>query len=349
MKLADIAKAVGGTVEGADGEIAVKGVAALQDAEAGDIAFLANPRYAPLMKSTRASAVVVSEQWHGESGAALIRVTDPDMAFAKIAAMLAPPPPTFPLGVHETAVVAKDAVLGVGVSVGPHAVVESGTRIGDRTRIGAGVYIGHAAEVGNDCVLHPHVSLRERVILGDRVVVHNGAVIGSDGFGYGWQAGHWEKIPQVGIVEIGDDVEIGANATIDRARFGKTVIGRGVKIDNLVQIAHNVRIGDHTAIAAQAGIAGSTIIGRCCRLGGQAGITGHISIGDGAVVGAQAGVTKDVKSGQFVSGYPAMPHERALEAHAHVMRIPQLKARLAQLETEVERIRRLLEDTGGPH
>jgi UDP-3-O-[3-hydroxymyristoyl] glucosamine N-acyltransferase len=176
------------------------------------------------------------------------------------------------------------------------------------------------------------VSIREYSRIGDRVIVHNGAVIGSDGCGYVREEDGWKKIPQVGVVEIGNDVEIGANTTVDRARFGKTVIADGVKIDNLVQIAHNVRIGRHTAIAAQTGISGSSTVGEDVRMGGQTGVSGHLHVGDHAVVGGQAGVTKDVPSATFVSGYPAMEHGKARRAHAHVMRLPAMKARLAEME-----------------
>jgi UDP-3-O-[3-hydroxymyristoyl] glucosamine N-acyltransferase len=186
--------------------------------------------------------------------------------------------------------------------------------------------------------VHANVTVRERTRIGDRVTIQNGAVIGSDGFGYYREGEHWRKIPQTGRVEIGDDAEIGANATIDRARFGTTVIGRGVKIDNLVQVAHNVRIGDDTAIAAQVGISGSVAVGERVRLGGQAGIAGHVAIGDDATVGAQAGVTKDVEPATFVSGYPAMPHSKARRMHAHVMRLPDLKKKVAEIEKRIKEI-----------
>jgi UDP-3-O-[3-hydroxymyristoyl] glucosamine N-acyltransferase len=207
--------------------------------------------------------------------------------------------------------------------------------VGDRTVIGAGCYVGHGARIGADCRFYANVSIREGTITGDRVTVHNGAVIGSDGFGYVQEAGEWKKIPQIGIVEIGNDVEIGANVAIDRARFGKTVVGNGVKIDNLVQVAHNVIIGDNTAMAAQVGISGSSTIGKNVMLGGQAGLAGHIKVGDNSVVGAQAGVTKDVPPAVFVSGYPAMPHIKSQKAHAHVMRLPALRKRVKELEQRI--------------
>ena len=215
-------------------------------------------------------------------------------------------------------------------------MLEAGVSVGDRTRILAGCYLGHDSVVGNDCLLYPHVNVRERTRIGDRAIIHCGAVLGSDGYGFvpEQQDGKLtiRKIPQTGIVEIGNDVEIGANVTIDRARFGKTRIGNSVKIDNLVHIAHNVTVGDCTGIIAQVGISGSSTIGSRVILYGQAGVAGHLEIGDGAVVGAQAGVTKDVPPGTYVSGYPAMPHDKAAKAHAGLMRLPQLKERVAEIE-----------------
>jgi len=331
MTVAEIARRVQGAVEG-DGSATVTGLAGLEEARPGDLTFLSNPRYASAVAATKASAVIVAESWTGSCSGALIRVKNPDRAFAMAAALMAPPAPQAEPGVHRTAVVAPGVELGRDVAVGPCCVLEDGVRIGDRTQLSAGCYVGHESVIGKDGRLYPHVSIRERVKIGDRVILHNGVVVGSDGFGYARVGEKWEKIPQVGTVEIGDDVEIGANAAIDRARFGKTVIASGVKIDNLVQVAHNVRIGENTAIAAQAGISGSTQIGRNAQLGGQAGLAGHIAVGDGAIVGAQAGVTKDVAPGTFVSGYPAMPHDKAKEMHAHLMRLPHLKKRVADLE-----------------
>lgn len=331
MTAAEIAGKIGGVLEG-DGSANIKGLAGLQDAVAGDITFLFNPRYASAVAGTRASAVIVNADWKGECPCAVIRVKNADKAFSSLASLFAPKQLSFKPGVHPTAVVSTEAKLGDQVSIGPHCILEAGAKVGDRTVLVAGCYIGHDAEVGMDCKFHPCVTVREGVVIGNRVIIHNGAVIGSDGFGYVNDGGKWTKIPQIGIVVIGDDVEIGANATIDRARFGKTVIGNGVKIDNLVQIAHNVKVGDNTAMAAQVGISGSTMIGKNVQLGGQAGVAGHITIGDNAIVGAQGGVTKDVPAATFVSGYPAMPHDKAKKMHAHIMLLPALKERVAQLE-----------------
>ncbi len=335
MTVAELAARLGGVLDGAGGA-EISGLASLADAGAGDVSFLANPKYAPDMPGTRAAAVIVAAAWTGACGAPLIRVAHADRAFAQAAVLLAPPAPHYPAGVHPGAFVAADAALAPDVSIGPACVIQPGAAIGARTVLVAGCYVGHGARIGADCVLHAHVSVREGCIVGARVIIHDGGVIGSDGFGYAPQGEAWAKIPQVGIVEIGDDVEIGANTTVDRARFGSTVIARGTKLDNLVQVAHNVRIGEHTAIASQAGISGSTHIGRCVQLGGQAGLAGHLEVGDRAMVGAQAGVTKNVPAGAYVTGYPAMPHQEAAKAHAHLMRIPALKAKIAGLEARIK-------------
>lgn len=335
LAIHELARRLGGCVEG-DGSVEIKGVAALDAAVVGDLSFLSNPRYASLLKTTKASAVLVNEVWQGESSSVLIRVKNADAAFAQAAVWLSRPPIVYAPGIHPTAIIAEGVQLGRDVHIGPHCVIEPGVRIGDRTVLVAGCYVGHDCEVGTDCRFYPLVSLREYTQVGNRVIVHNGAVVGSDGFGYVKEAGHWKKVPQVGVVEIGDDVEIGANTTIDRARFGVTRIGNGVKIDNLVQVAHNVTIGADTAIAAQVGIAGSSHIGCRVQMGGQAGVGGHLHIGDDSVVGGQAGVLKDVPAATFVSGYPAMPHDEARKAHAHMMRIPELKKRVGEIDQRLK-------------
>lgn len=322
-----------------DGEVEITGMAGLAAAQGGEISFLANPRYAHLAAESGASAIIAAEDWNPEKRSfAILRVKDPDAAFAAVAEKLGPPAPDYPKGVHPSAVVHSGAIIGSDVAIGPCCVVEEGAVIGDRTVLVAACYIGRNSKVGEDCLIYPHASLRERVTLGNRVILHNGVVVGSDGFGYTRDSSGWRKIRQVGTVEIGDDVEIGANSTIDRARFGKTVIGKGVKIDNLVQVAHNVTIGENTAMAAQVGISGSTSIGRDCMLGGQAGAAGHIEIGDGVIVGAKGGVTKSIPDGEFVSDFPAIPHAKAKRMHAHIMRLPEMRQKLKALEEEVRKI-----------
>lgn len=344
LKASDLAARLEGSLEG-DGTVDVVRAASLSDAGPGDISFLANPRYAAQVQSTRASVVIVGADWAGAAGSpAVIRVANPDEAFARVALWLAPPAPVYAPGVHPTAVVAADAVLGRDVSIGPLCVIESGACVGDRTVLVAHCVIGRGAMIGPDCRLYPLVSVREDVRIGARVIIHNGAVVGSDGFGYVPKGGRWVKIPQVGTVVVGDDVEIGANTTIDRARFGETRIGDGAKLDNLVQVAHNVTIGAHSAVAAQVAFAGSVTIGRGVRVGGQAAVSGHLTVGDGAVIGGQAGVTKDVPAGVFVSGYPAMPHEKTTRLQAYVGRLPKLRDQVADLEKRIVQLEGGLKD-----
>lgn len=343
LTVAQLAERIGASLEG-DGSLVITGVAGLREAEPGQISFLANMRYAGQMATTRASAVIVPTNWDRPCSApALLRVQNPDKAFAIVCQEFAPPPITPPPGVHPTAVVAADAELGKDVSIGPYVVIEPGVKIGDGTVIFAGCYIGHETTVGNQCRFYPHVTVRERTRIGNRVIIHNGAVIGSDGFGYTVnERGEREKIPQLGIVEIGDDVEIGANVTVDRARFGKTRIGKGVKIDNLVQIAHNVVIGDHAVIVALSGISGSSEVGAHTILAGQSGVVGHVVIGKNCIVAARAGVTKDIPDGQFVSGFPAIPHDENMKIQAYTQRLPEFRKKLAELEERVKALEQKL-------
>ncbi len=334
----EIAGKLGGTCEG-DASRVIRGVAGVREAGEHDITFLANPKYAGLAEKTRAGAILVGRDTALSAHAALIRVENPDRAFAQAVELFiqtpAPPPP----GVHPSAVIGADVQLGQQVSIGACCVVESGAVIGDRTVIHPLVHIGQGVRVGKDCLFHPHVSIREFCRIGDRAILHNGAVIGSDGFGYSVDKdGVRTKIPQVGIVVIGDDVEIGANTAVDRARFGKTVIGNGVKIDNLVQIAHNVVIGDHAVIVAQVGISGSTTLGPRAIMAGQSGATGHLEIGAGAVILAKAGATKDVPPGTKIFGFPGEPAEKAAKLRAHLARVPKMREKLAELE---QRLRKL--------
>jgi UDP-3-O-[3-hydroxymyristoyl] glucosamine N-acyltransferase len=330
LTVAEIARAVHGTVDG-DPSVCVSGVAGLAEAEAGNLSFLANPKYSPMVGTTRASAVIVAEGWEGARPCVLIRVKSPDRAFTMAAVMLGPEPVRYPPGVHPAAVVAPDAVLGVDVGIGPGCVVEAGASIGDRTVLVANCYVGHRSRVGQDCRLYPNASLREDVVVGDRVILHNGAVIGSDGFGYYPQGDRWMKIPQTGTVVVGNDVEIGANTTVDRARFGKTVIADGVKIDNLVQVAHNVRIGENTAIAAQCGMAGSAVIGRNVQLAGQSAVTGHVTVGDRTVVLGKGSITKSVPAGSIIGGHPGRPQDEWHKTTALVNRLPEMRAQVLGL------------------
>lgn len=267
------------------------------------------------------------------AGKTIIEAPEPKLAFAKAAAWLLPPPAPV-ASIHSTALVAPGAKLAANVSVGPYAVIESGAQIGAGTAIGAFCFVGHGARIGENCRLHPRVTLYDGARLGDRVEVHSGAVIGSDGFGYVFGEGrHW-KFPQAGDVEIGDDVEIGANTTIDRGSLETTSIGSGVKIDNLVQIAHNVRIGEYSIIAAQTGISGSATLGKQVIVAGQVGIADHCTLEDGAIAGAQAGIPtgKKIHRGQTVWGTPARPLDKFKEQYARFAQLPVLVERVSKLE-----------------
>ncbi len=334
MTLGEIVSRLGAALDG-DPNAVVERLAGIREAENGDITFVANPKYAQAASKTRATAVIVEPGWAHPCPASLIRAVKPDEAFSKVAEWLAPAPVTFKPGVHPSAVVAPDAVIGPDAHIGPHVVIESGVKIGARCILVAGCYLGQDVTLGDDCRFYPNVTVRERCRIGARVILHNGVVIGSDGFGYVQDGAARRKIQQIGIVVIGDDVEIGANTTVDRARFGQTSIGNGVKIDNLVQIAHNVTIGDNSVLVAQVGIAGSSSIGQRTILAGQVGVAGHVSIGDDVIIAAQSGVAKDILSRGMYFGSPALPYDKAFKIIAHMARLSNFKERVANLENRL--------------
>ena len=339
LRISEIAGRLDGEVIGPE-DARVASVAGLREAEPDQLSFLGNAKYAKLLRDTRAGAVLVSRTWEGEASVPLIRVGDPDKAFAEATRWFCPPPVDYPPGIHPTAVIAEDADIGRDAHIGPHVVVESGAILGDHCVLLAGVLVSRGARVGDHALLHAGVVLRENVVVGDRVILHNHCVIGSDGFGYAVnEDGSRTKVPQVGIVRVGDDVEIGAQVCVDRARFGETRIGNGVKIDNLVQIAHNVVIEDHAVLVSQVGISGSTVVGANAILAGQVGVAGHLTIGEKAVVGAQGGVTKDVPPGSYVWGTPATPFKKYSKNLSNVNRLPKLLDRVAALEAEVRALR----------
>ena len=317
-----------------DGTRRISGAASLAEATASEISFFASAKYAAHLRKTRASAIFVPADFSEQTEQIQIRVANPAKAFEQVVMKFAPKPVTFSAGIHATAVVDPSATIGKGVSLQPYVVVEAGATIGDHTVIGAGTYIGHESTVGANCMIYPQVTIRERTQIGARVIVHSGAVIGADGFGFELVEGRQEKVPQLGIVQIDDDAEIGANTTIDRARFGRTWIQAGAKIDNLVQIAHNVVVGKNTVMAAQAGIAGSVRIGDRVMIGGQAGITGHVEIGDETAIGAQSGVSKSISGGVW-RATPAVPLADAQEQLAWVRRLGKFFARLRAIEKKI--------------
>ena len=334
----DIARLVEGELAG-NPEQLVTGLAGIREARPGDVSFLASPKYQAAVKTTHASVLIIARDIEVPFHGTLIRVDNPSEAFAKLVSQVAPRPVRFKPGIHPTAVVAPTAKLGQGVSIQPYAVIEDRAVIGDRTVVGAGGYIGHECRLGVDCLLYAHVSLRERTMVGDRVVLHCGVVLGADGFGYETVNGAHQKIPQVGFVEIGNDVEIGANTAIDRGRFGRTRIGNGTKIDNLVQIGHNCIVGEHCIICGLVGMAGSTIIGNHVTIAGQVGIAGHLTIGDKSIIMAQAGVTKDVAAGAVVLGSPAIPHKEFKRVNATIQRLPEMQSKLHELEQQLAEMR----------
>lgn len=349
ITVSQLAEKIGGIVEG-DASVMVGHMASLKEAQEGEISFLSNKRYADQMASTRATAVIVPADWQGDCpAAALIRVQNPDRAFSQAAAFLAPPPPVREPGIHPTAIISPDATIGQQVHLGPYVVIEAGAKIGDRSVIEAQCVIGEQVEIGPDAHLYPQVTIRERTRIGARFIAHSGVRIGADGFGYSIDMlpsglPKIEKIPQVGIVSIGNDVEIGANTCIDRARFGETHIGNCVKIDNLVQIGHNVRINDFSGVIAQAGIAGSTTIGSGVRIWAQAGLSGHLHIGDGAQVGPQAGIAKDVAPGSYVIGTPQTTLRNMAAMTLAPEQLSKLRIKVRELEKALNRLQAGKED-----
>jgi UDP-3-O-[3-hydroxymyristoyl] glucosamine N-acyltransferase len=317
----------------------IRGLAALSGAVPGDLAFLGNPKYRAEVAATRASVVLLPADFPGEPrpNQLFLFVGNPSVALARLCARIEQALWPKPLpGVHASAVVAAGAAVAADATIGPLCVIEAGASVGARAHLQARVFVGRGARVGEDCWLMPGSTVAAECVLGNRVRLQPGAVVGSDGFGYEFVDGRHERVPQVGNVVIGDDVEIGANTTIDRARFSSTVVGEGTKIDNLVQVAHNVVIGCHCLICAQAGISGSTVLEDHVVLGGQAGLVGHIRLGPGSKVGAQAGVNRDIEPGVAVRGTPALPYMVEQRALALRNRLPELFKRVDAIE---ERLR----------
>ncbi len=339
--LGQLAEALDATLDG-DASRVVTGVAPLDAASASDISFLTDKRYEPAARASQAGAFLAPAGTRGLP-APVLECASPQRALIELLTLFFPPAvPT--AGIDPTAIVAKEAELDASVSIGPLAIVERGARLGARVRIGALAYVGPGVEIGEDCVIHPRVVLCEGVRLGRRVIVQPGAVLGADGFGFAHDGTRFHKIPQVGRVVVEDDVEIGANTTVDRATLGATLIRRGTKIDNLVQVAHNVEIGEGAILAAQTGIAGSTRIGRGVMCGGQVGIADHITIGDGAMLAAKSGVAQDVAPGAKVAGIwvrPLMTARRIWVAQGElpemVTRMKKLEERIAQLEARLSK------------
>ncbi len=338
---AELAALVGGRLEG-PADIQIRGAASLDEATPECASFLGHAKYLEQARNSRAGVMLVPPDYADAArpGTALIRCPDPSAAFTKIVEKFTPPPEQYPAGIHPSAVVHPGAKIADSAHVGALAVVGDGVRVGERSVIGAGCFVGTGTVIGADCLIYPNVSIRERILIGDRVIIHCGTVVGSDGYGYMPGPDGHRKIPQVGIVQIDDDVEIGALTAIDRARFGRTHIGRGTKVDNLVQIAHNVEIGEHCLIIGQAGISGSTHLGRNVIVAGQTGLAGHLKIGDGAICMAASGVTKDLPPGAKVVGFPAVDRKE----FAHSLGAPK---RLAKLQEKVRELEKLVAELRG--
>ncbi len=336
IELRELAERIGGRLEGS-GNPLICGVAGIREAQAGEITFLAHARYLNYLEDTAASALICRPDLKTDLPA--IRMDDPHLGFLRSIELFCEPKQNyFAEGIDGSARVHETATLSKGVRVGPGAIIGEGCVVGEHTIVGPGVVIMPKVKIGKLCLLYPNVVVREECQIGDRVILHAGAIIGSDGFGYAKQAGSYHKVPQIGQVIIEDDVEIGANSCVDRATVGRTVIGTGTKIDNLVQIAHNVTIGRHTVISAQTGISGSTNVGNDVMMAGQVGVVGHISIGDDARIGAQSGISKDIPQGEQWFGYPARNSREARRLLVHYNRLERYAEEINDLKRRIQEL-----------
>lgn len=335
-----IAELLQGEVVG-DKEALVHTFAKIEEGVQGALSFLANPKYTPYIYNTQSTIVLVRRDFIPEQAVAatLIKVDDPYESLAKLMAMYEQTQPK-KKGIDPLASVASTARIGEGVYIAPFACVEDGAVVGNNTYIHPHATIGANAKVGEDCIIYPHVTVYHDCRVGNRCILHAGAVIGADGFGFAPSANGYEKIPQIGVAVIEDDVEIGANACVDRATMGATIIHRGAKLDNLVQIAHNVRVGSHTVMAAQVGVAGSTQIGEWCMFGGQVGVAGHITVGNKVGIGAQAGIPNSVKDEAKIMGTPAIDGRAFARSSAVFKKLPDMYAELSRLQRELDEIKK---------
>ena len=322
MKLAEIASALSATLENGNPEVEITGVAGIEEAGPGQITFVANPKYAAAAKTTAAAAVIVAEDFPAIS-AGMLRSKNPYLAFAR-AISLFYRPPAYEAGVHPTAVIASTARIGKNAHIAAYVVIDADVEIGDDAVLLPHVVIYRGARIGHHFFAHAHAVVREHCILGDNVILQNGAIVGCDGFGFARDGDHWEKITQSGPALLDSDVEVQANSCVDRASVGETRIGRGVKIDNLVQVGHGSAVAEHTLLCSQVGLAGSTVVGKNVILAGQVGVAGHCHIGDGVVVTAQSGTHGDIPAGAMVSGSPAFDHKQWLRAVGIFNRLPEL-------------------------
>lgn len=336
VTLKELARLVGGEIRGSCDEL-IFGITGICEARRGQITFLVNPRYGKDLETTEASAVIVGREFP-ETGRPLLITANPYLAYARIAQFFAPKP-SHPKGVDSLAHIGKDCRIGEDVSVYPFVYLGDRVEIDQGVTLYPGVFVGDDVRIGADSIIYPNVSVLAGTIIGQRVIIHSGTVIGSDGFGFAQDGMTHVKIPQMGIVQIDDDCEIGANNTIDRAALGRTWIKTGVKTDNLVQVAHNVVVGEHSLLIAQVGISGSATLGKGVILAGQVGVAGHITIGDRVMVGGKSGVAKSIPAGEIVSGNPTMPHQTYLRTRTLIQRLPEMVKQIRSLEDRI----RLLE------
>lgn len=347
--LHEIAHAIGAELPcGADPAMTLSGATSLDEACSGQIAFYEHPKYLRALRETKAAVVLVPSAFDEALAPVVLRVTNPSEAFNTILDRFAPAPPHRTRGIHPSAIVHDTAEIDPTASIEPCAVVEADVRIGARTVIDAHAFIGRGTQIGEDCHVEPNAVVRDGSILGSRVIVQSNAVIGSDGFGYRFAQGRHHRLVHRGFVQLDDDVEIGACTTIDRARFGRTWIQAGTKIDNLVQIAHNVTIGPHCLIIAQTGISGSARLGKYVTLAGQVGVVGHVEIGDQVIVAAKGGVSKDAPPRQQLMGTYGIPAKEARELVAHYRRLPKTADKLKRLEQELEELRKVVAQLTAP-
>ena len=340
LTVGDIAALVGGKVSG-DSSVTITGVNGVDEAGDGDLCFIRNVQYLPQLAKSGAAAVLIQEAPESLAIPAIL-VPKPDLAFAMVLKYCETQQLRHPSGIHPAAAIDPTAILGQNVAIGACAVIDADVQIGDGAIIYAGVYVGHATRIGAGTIIYPNVTIREETEIGAGCIVHAGATLGSDGFGYAPLEGAWMKIPQVGRVVLEDEVEIGSCTSVDRATFGETRIGKGTKIDNLVQIGHNVRIGEHCALAGMVGVAGSAQLRDRVQVGASAGIKGHITVGEGAMVAARSGVVKSVEPGAIVSGFPAIDHDEERRVMVAQRRIPELIRRIRSLERELEALKEQL-------
>lgn len=339
-----IAEFLGGTVDG-DANASVNTFAKIEEGVPGALSFLSNAKYAPYLYTTKSSIVLVNKDLKPEQpvSATLVRVDNAYESIAKLMTLYSSMKPGRS-GISSLASVSDKATIGKNVYIGPFSVIEDGAVIGDNTQIYPHVTVGEGASVGTDCILYPHVTIYYGCKVGNRCILHAGSVLGADGFGFAPTPSGYNKIPQIGIVELEDDVEIGANTCIDRSTMGHTLIRKGVKLDNLVQIGHNVELGENTVISAQTGVAGSAKIGSWCMIGGQCGIAGHISLGNRINIGAQTGVMGNTEDGQTIMGYPAMPYRNFLRSSVIYRNLPDLEKTVRDMQREIEELKSKLQD-----